>query len=340
LAQAFDLLLARGSLNNRRFGPPPTASLLFNPDLPREQKPVSSSHLNAEVEAIASPLLSIRQSVGAALSVDALACKDNDEVMAFLSLRPIHTVFMAGLILDNGLASPLNRGEFYGHRNSKGELEAVALIGQKNVIEAHTETAFETLSALALTHPRLQLIRGEEKRMQLLLAHLKRTSREPRLICRELLLEQTSVSEGFEPVEALCNATLQDIGQVMSINAAMAFEENGTNPLKRDLKGMTERTRRRIERGRVWVLAEAGRIIFKAEVISIMPEAIFLEGVYVHPQERGRGVASRCLTQLGSILLQRSPSITLVVNQENRRALALYQKLNYQFRSLYLTVYF
>jgi uncharacterized protein len=301
---------------------------------------VSSTYLSAEIEAAASTLLSINESAGAALSASALAAKDQDEVLAFLTLRPIHTVFIAGLILDNGLESPLNRGEFYGYRNQQGELEAVALIGQKTVIEAQSEEAFEPLMTLALAHPRLQLIRGEEKLMEFLLDHLKGMARAPRLVCRELLLEQTSVREGFEPVEALCNATLRDTEQVMYINSAMAFEESGTNPLKRDLRGMTERTKKRIERGRVWVLAKAGRIIFKAEVISVMPQAVFLEGVYVHPQERGRGVASRCLTQLGSILLKRTPSITLVVNQENRRALSLYQKLNYQFRGPYLTAYF
>lgn len=265
---------------------------------------------------------------------------DCDEVMAFLSGRPIHTVFMASLILDNGMRSQLNRGVFYGYRNQKRELEAVALVGQKNVIEARSQAAFEKLMGLALAHPRLQLIRGEERCMGPLLSNLERTGRAPRLICREALLEQTSASEDFEPVDALCNATMNDLEQVMHINSAMAFEENGTNPLKRDLKGMTERTKKRIERGRVWVLSEAGRIIFKAEAISITPEAIYLEGVYVHPAERGRGVASRCLTQLGNILLKLAPSITLVVNQENARGLALYQKLNYRFRSPYLTVYF
>jgi predicted GNAT family acetyltransferase len=300
-----------------------------------------SSYHNAEAEAIASPLLPFEQEDGAvASSVRALAAEESSEVLGFLSLRPIHTVFMAGLILDNGLASPLNRGEFYGHRNRKGELEAVALIGQKNVIEAHTEEAFKSLMTLALAHPRLQLIRGEENRMKFLLAHLEKTARAPRLVCRELLLEQTSVLEGLEPVVALCNATADDLEQVMSINSAMAFEENGTNPLKRDLKGMTERTLQRIQRGRVWVLAEAGRIIFKADAISVTPQAIFLEGVYVHPQERGRGLGSRCLTQLGRILLERAPSITLILNQENQRALSLYQRVNYKLRSPYLTVYF
>lgn len=301
---------------------------------------MSSTYLNAGVEAVASTLLTIQQGGAAASCVDALVDEDLTEVLSFLSLRPIHTVFMAGLILDNGLSSPLNRGEFYGHRDPEGKLLGVALIGQKNVIEAQTEAAFETLMKLALSHPRLQLIRGEENRMELLLAHLKRTNQSPRLVCRELLLEQTAVQVGLEPVRELCSATPQDLEQVLAINAAMAFEETGTNPLKHDLKGMTERTLRRIERGRVWVLAKAGQIIFKAEAISVMPEAVFLEGVYVHPQERGRGLGSRCLTQLGTILLKSAPSLTIVVNQENQRALAFYQRLNYQFRSPYFTVYF
>lgn len=301
---------------------------------------MSSTFPSAGIEANACTLLSLQGCGADGASIDALTDEDRAEVLSFLSLRPIHTVFMAGLILDNGLDSPLNRGAFYGHRNEDGELLGVALIGQKNVIEAHTESAFKTLMKLALSHPRLQLIRGEESRMELLLSYLKETGQGPRLACREILLEQRAVRGGLEPVKELCSATTGDLEQIMAINAAMAFEESGTNPLQRDLKGMTERTLRRIELGRVWVLAKEGRIIFKADTISVAPKAIFLEGIYVHPQERGRGVGSRCLTQLGSILLKSAPSLTIVVNQENQRALALYQRLNYQLRSPYLTVYF
>ncbi|HEX8748857.1 MAG TPA: GNAT family N-acetyltransferase [Pyrinomonadaceae bacterium] len=301
---------------------------------------MSSTHLIPGVEANASTLLSLQQSGAEPACIDALTDRDRTEVLSFLSLRPIHTVFMAGLILDNGLDSPLNRGAFYGHRNEDGELLGVALIGQKNVIEAHTESAFKTLMKLALSHPRLQLIRGEGSRMKLLLSYLNDLGQPPRLACREILLEQTAVCEGLEPVKELCSANPTDLDQIMAINAAMAFEESGTNPLKRDLKGMTERTLRRIELGRVWILAKEGRIIFKADTISVAPKAIFLEGIYVHPHERGRGIGSRCLTQLGSILLKSAPSLTIVVNQENMRALALYQRLNYQLRSPYLTVYF
>ncbi len=44
------------------------------------------------------------------LSVGKLMASDRDEVLSFLAARAVHTVFMAGLIRDNGLVSPLNRG--------------------------------------------------------------------------------------------------------------------------------------------------------------------------------------------------------------------------------------
>jgi ribosomal protein S18 acetylase RimI-like enzyme len=247
---------------------------------------------------------------------------------------------MAGLILDNNLVSPLNRGEFYAYRNRKAELEGVALIGQKNVIEARTAASFASLTRLAMERPELQLVRAEEKRMRHLLERLEQLGRTPRVVCRELLLEQTSLPEGIEPVAGLRHATLDDLQQVLAINSSMIFEESGTNPLQRDLRGASERTARRIEMGRIWVLVEEGRVIFKTDVISITPEAAFLEGVYVHPEERGRGIGSRCMTELGRVLLKQSAAVTLIVNQENRRALALYNKVNYKLRSPYLTVYF
>lgn len=301
---------------------------------------MSSTYLTQDAGAISNRLQTINESSVNAANVEALSDKDRAEVLTFLSLRPAHTVFVAGLILDNNLVSPLNRGEFYGYRNQRGELEGVALIGQKNVIEAHSEASFKSLLKLAMERPELQLVRAEEKRMRYLLKQLEQTGRTPRVVCRELLLEQTSLPEGIEPIEGLRNATLDDLQDVLAINASMIFEESGTNPLKRDLRGVSERTARRIEQGRIWLLVKDGRVIFKADVISITPEASFLEGVYVHPEERGRGLGSRCMTELGRILLKQAAAIALVVNQENRRALALYNKINYKLRSPYLTVYF
>ena len=41
---------------------------------------------------------------------------DRDEALSFLAARPLQTFFLAGLIRDNGVESPLNRGTFYACR--------------------------------------------------------------------------------------------------------------------------------------------------------------------------------------------------------------------------------
>ena len=88
---------------------------------------------------------------------------DEREVLGFLAERPIHTVFMASLIRDNGLESPLNRGSFYGCRDSDGNLEGVALIGHATLVEARSESSLKALARVAQTCNSAHLIRGERR---------------------------------------------------------------------------------------------------------------------------------------------------------------------------------
>src|SRR4051812_26985742 len=83
------------------------------------------------------------------LQVSNLTEGDTDEVIAFLSERPIHTVCMLGMIRDNGLVSELNRGTFYGCRNSEDRLEGIALIGHATLIETRTRGAIRELALTA-----------------------------------------------------------------------------------------------------------------------------------------------------------------------------------------------
>jgi predicted GNAT family acetyltransferase len=301
---------------------------------------MSTALASAEPGILASQSLSFNNIPVNTLNIEALTDRDETEVLAFLSLRPIHTVFMASLIRDYGLVSSFNRGTFYGYRNESGAIEGVALIGSKTIIEAPDDAAFEALTALALDNPNPYLIRGEHQQIERILNYARRTGHTPRLVCDELLLDMDAPLEGIEGVYGLRTATPADIEQVVSINADMAFEESGVDPLKTDPQGVTQRALRRVEQGRVWVLVENGQIIFKADVISETPDVIFLEGVYVHPEARGRGYGFRCLNQLGRNLLSRVSSLCLVVNQTNKRAQALYNKSGYKLHSRYCTVYF
>ncbi len=159
------------------------------------------------------------------------------------------------------------------------------------------------------------------------------------MICRELLLEQHGPLPSLDPVDDLRPATLDDLDQVLKVNAAMAFQEGGLNPLNHDPNGFRHRTVRRIAQNRIWALVREGRLIFKTDIVAETRDAVYLEGVYVHPEERLKGYGSRCLTQLGSTLLVQSNSICLTVNEENKKVLAFYSKSGYQFHSSYETIY-
>lgn len=95
-----------------------------------------------------------------------LAAKEQTEVIAFLAERPLHTVFMAGLIRDNGLVNPLNRGTFYGCRNSEGRLEGVALIGHATLIDARSHRAVQEFALLAQVYPQTHTLLGESDQIE------------------------------------------------------------------------------------------------------------------------------------------------------------------------------
>jgi predicted GNAT family acetyltransferase len=272
-------------------------------------------------------------------SIEELAADDEAEVLDFLSARPIHTVLMASMVRDNGLLSPQNRGSFYACRSRQGELEGVALVGHVTVLEARTEAALSAFARLTRHCLNTHLIRGEHEMMNRFWNYYANAGQEPRRIASELLFEQREVLPESEPVDDLRPATLNDLDHVLKINAAMAFREGGTSPLNRDPSGFRQRTARRIERNRVWVWARDEKLIFKADVIAQTPEVVYLEGVHVDAEERMKGYGRRCMTQLARLLMTRSKSICLTINQQNKNALAFYAKAGYQFHSNYETIY-
>ena len=69
------------------------------------------------------------------------------------------------------------------------------------------------------------------------------------------------------------------------------------------------------------------------------PSVIYLEGVYVCPEERGKGHGLRCLSQLGRGLLRRTESICLLVKEHNHNAREFFRRADYTLRGYYDTVY-
>jgi ribosomal protein S18 acetylase RimI-like enzyme len=268
-----------------------------------------------------------------------LTGEHEQEALAFLAERPLHTAIMAGFIRDHGLVSPLNRGDFYGCRDHLGRLRGIALIGHATLVEARVDAALVALARVAQKVPTTRMMLGEQEEIDQFWNYYAENGESPRLLLRELLFEQRWPVEVREPVEGLRRATTADLKLVVPAHAQLAFEESRVNPLENDPMGFRTRCERRIQQGRTWVLVEGGRLIFKADVVAETPEATYIEGVYVSPDERGKGYGSRCISQLSHILLERTASICLLVNEQNRRAQAMYKKVGYKLRAYYDSIY-
>ncbi len=264
---------------------------------------------------------------------------DKAEAMYFLSRRPQQTFLMSGWINDNGIENSLNRGRFYGSRNVRGQLEGVALIGHITLFETRADAALAAFAGLAQSCPTSHTLIGEPEQIKQFLHYYNCERSAPRQVRRELLFEQKSQQRLEELVSGLRPATPSELELVVSVHAEMALKENGANPLEADPNGFRLRCARRIHQDRVWVIVEDNRLIFKADVISDLPEVTYLEGVYVSPDKRGQGFGAHCMRQLTNVLLHRSKSVCVLIREQNAPAQGCYKKAGYTMREYYETLF-
>ncbi len=275
----------------------------------------------------------------AGLIVQPLCAAAEREVLEFLGARPLHTVILAGWIRDNGLVSPRNRGTFYGCRDVDGRLVGVALIGHYTQIETDSDVVLAAFAGQVRAYAHIHMIMGEADKVRQLWQRCAQSGHVSRTVFHELMFVQRQPLELLAPVAGLRPATRADLELVASAHADLAESESGINPLVVDPVGFRARTARRVAQGRVWVWIEQGRLIFKADIVSDTPAAIYLEGIYVDETVRGCGYGLRCLSQLSRVLLSRAEVLCLLVNEQNHVAQAFYRRLGFKLHSRYESIF-
>ena len=272
--------------------------------------------------------------------VTALTAENTTEVMAFLSIRPVHTVVMASFIFDNGIESDLNRGKFFGYRTDQGELEGVALIGHSTLVEARSDNALEALAFCARkAETPIHLIMSSGNEAERFWLHLTGGQTQPRLTCAEALFE-VSFPYAVQKCEwTIENADISQLEQVAQAQAEIAFIECGVDPLLRDREGFLKRVARRIEQNRVFVVLDGDKLVFKADIIAETHDVIYLEGVYVNEKYRGRNIGSECLSVLSLELLNRVENICLLSNVDFEGAHKSFLKAGYKNTDLCTTLF-
>lgn len=253
------------------------------------------------------------------------------EVLAFLTIRPVHTVVMTSFITDNGIVSELNRGKFYGYRNAEGKLEGVALIGHSTLVEAHSDAALRALAFVAKTaETPIHLIMSSGDDAQSFWNYLSDGLRQPRLTCVERLFEAAFpfMVQGSDTGLRLANAS--ELLPIAEAQAEVAFLESGVDPMLKDREGFLKRVARRIEQKRIFVVFDGDKLVFKADIIAETSEVAYLEGVYVGEEYRGKGIGPKCLSAMTVELLSRVAHVCLLSNVDFASAHRSFEKAGFR----------
>ena len=106
----------------------------------------------------------------------------------------------------------------------------------------------------------------------------------------------------------------EELIQVAEAQAEVAEIECGVNPMAKDREGFLKRVMRRIEQGRIFVVFDGDKLVFKADIIAETDNVIYLEGIYTGHEYRGQGIGSRCLAALSLQLVERVENICMLSN--------------------------
>jgi predicted GNAT family acetyltransferase len=123
---------------------------------------------------------------------------------------------------------------------------------------------------------------------------------------------------------------------------AMYTEEVGVSPLVDDGgRGYRRRIVELVRGKRAYVRFIDGEVVFKAELAIVTNRTTQVQGVWVHPQWRGRGIASAAMAAVVRDALRRvAPTVSLYVNDYNAPARRVYANCGFRSAGAFATVLF
>ncbi|MGH3991381.1 MAG: GNAT family N-acetyltransferase, partial [Pseudonocardiaceae bacterium] len=122
---------------------------------------------------------------------------------------------------------------------------------------------------------------------------------------------------------------------------AMFTEEVGVDPRLPDGgAGYRARVAELIAAGRAFARFEGAEVVFKAEIGALSAIAGQIQGVWVHPDRRGQGLASAGSAAVVERLQRMGRIASLYVNAHNLPARAAYQRVGFTQVGSFATVLF
>ncbi|MEU3603236.1 GNAT family N-acetyltransferase [Streptomyces sp. NPDC006798] len=159
---------------------------------------------------------------------------------------------------------------------------------------------------------------------------------------RQPLMVAEGPAADIEPDPYVRRVRKDEMEVIMPACVAMFTEEVGVSPLAGD-GGLLYQARvaELVGSGRSFARIEDGRVVFKAEIGAATTQACQIQGVWVDPEYRGRGLSeSGMAAVLRYALADVAPLVSLYVNDYNTPARAAYRRVGFREVGAFMSVLF
>ena len=267
---------------------------------------------------------------------------DRDEVLAICDRDAVTNVFVGSRVRNAGLDPRRLGAQVWGYYEG-GQLTSMCYSGANLVPIEATPAAISAFAERArMQGRRCSSIVGPAQAVTQLWGLLASSWGRPRDIRSVQPVMTISGPPSVPPDPLVRPVTLDQLSVMLPACVAMFTEEVGVSPIGPD-GGVAYRARvsELIRAGRSFARIENGQVLFKAEIGAATPLACQVQGVWVPPEARGRGLAVHGMAAVVTAALATvAPVVTLYVNDYNTPARAAYSRAGFTQTGTFMSVLF
>ncbi|MGW7289973.1 GNAT family N-acetyltransferase [Streptomyces sp. NPDC054847] len=268
---------------------------------------------------------------------------DLGAALAILESEPVTNAFVTARVQVAGLDPWRLGGEMWGYYTD-GHLRSLCYSGANLVpICAGPEAVRAFADRARRAGRRCSSIVGPAESTALLWRLLEPNWGPARDVrANQPLMITERMPDDIEPDPGVRRIRKDEMDVIMPACVAMFTEEVGVSPMAGD-GGLLYQARvaELVGTGRSFARIDDGKVVFKAEIGAATPQACQIQGVWVDPEYRGRGLSETGMAAvLRYALADVSPVVSLYVNDYNTAARASYRRVGFREVGAFMSVLF
>ena len=265
--------------------------------------------------------------------------RDRRAVRALLDADPVATCMVAARVELAGLDPWRLGGELWGFGQ---RLEGLCFSGANLVPLRGERAALRAFADRARRHGRgCSSIVGRAELVLPLWHDLSGSWSPPREVRAEQPLMVLAGPPAVVPDPLVRQVRLEELDRYLPAAVAMFTEEVGVDPRSGDGgAGYRARVAELINAGRAFARFEGDQVVFKAEIGALSAQVGQIQGVWVHPACRGRGLGTAGTAAVTDRLTAMGRVSSLYVNGFNTVARKAYSRIGFRQVASFATVLF